>query len=94
MSASKTSRTPLNAFTDSEVLRFVDLAFGFQDLVPLVGAQFGDHQLKGLVTVQSGVKLQKFVWDDSPELGQGFLEAEQGLRDAVDQRALDVENVA
>ena len=58
-----------------QIFRFVKLALGLCHHLALAFIEIWGNELKGLVTVQSGIQLQQFVRDDHPEAGQGFLKA-------------------
>jgi hypothetical protein len=56
---------------------------GFQHLLALAPVQIRGNELKGLVAVQPGVKLQELVRDCDFKAGQGLLKARQVLAHAI-----------
>ena len=72
---------------------FVDLSLSLQDLLSLGLAKPGFDDLKGLVAVKPGVKLQRRIRDSQAGLIKCPLQAAQVVRHAVDERALNVKYI-
>ena len=83
----------VKGFDPWQILGFVDLSLSLQDLLSLGLAKPGFDDLKGLVAVKPGVKLQGRIRDLQAGLIKCLLKAAQVLRHAVDERALDVKYI-
>jgi len=57
----------------TEVLRFINPSLGFKNLFSRIQGQLRRNELKSLVPVQSGVKLEEFISDGNSRSGQGLL---------------------
>jgi hypothetical protein len=55
------------------------------------GPRIGYHELQRLIAVEAGVELERLDRDAVAGFFQGVLQAAQVLRDAIDERALDIE---
>ena len=84
----------VKGFDPWQILGFVDLSLSLQDLLSLGLAKPGLDDLKGLVAVKPGVKLQSRIWDLQAGLIKCPLQAAQVVRHAVDERALDVKYIS
>ena len=74
----------VKGFDPWQILGFVDLSLSLQDLLSLGLAKSGFDDLKGLVAVKPGVKLQRRIRDLQTGLIKCLLKAAQVLRHAVD----------
>ena len=83
----------VKGFDPWQILGFVDLSLSLQDLLSLGLAKPGFDDLKGLVAVKPGVKLQGRIRDLKAGLIKCLLQAAQVVRHAVDERALNVKDI-
>src|SRR6187397_1621064 len=75
-----------------KIIALVNLTLRFQDILPLLLLCVRQQKLQRLVAVEPGIEMKSIVVRAAAKTFKSVLQTLKVLRDAVHQRAFDIEN--